>query len=93
MVPEVVIQLVDFYKGKLTQKKVLEVLNVSRTTYNRWIKQNPKKVEESKIVKLVKRLCEQNKYRYDYRKITHLVNREMKANKKYSPKDNAKSTT
>lgn len=59
MVPEVVIQLVDFYKGKLTQKKVLEVLNVSRTTYNRWIKQNPKKVEESKIVKLVKRLCEQ----------------------------------
>lgn len=81
MVPEVVIQLVDFYKGKLTQKKVLEVLNVSRTTYNRWIKQNPKKVEESKIVKLVKRLCEQNKYRYGYRKITHLMNREMKANK------------
>ena len=69
MVPEVVIQLVDFYKGKLTQKKVLEVLNVSRTTYNRWIKQNPKKVEESKIVKLVKRLCEQNKYRYGYRKL------------------------
>lgn len=42
MEPEIVIQLVNFYKGKLTQKKVLEALNVSRTTYNRWITNIPK---------------------------------------------------
>ena len=81
MEPEIVIQLVNFYKGKLTQKKVLEALNVSRTTYNRWITNIPKVKEDSDLVKLIKTLCHQNKFRYGYRKITHLVNKEMKANK------------
>lgn len=78
---EVIIQLVDFYRGKITQKKVLETLNVSKTTYYRWRKQIPMDREDSKLVKLVKTLCEENKYRYGYRKITYLVNKEMKVNK------------
>ena len=81
MKPEVIIKLVDFYKGKITQKKVLETLNVSRTTYNRWKKEIPVNRDDSKLVKLVKTLCEENKYRYGYRKITYLVNKEIKANK------------
>lgn len=81
MKPEVILKLVDFYKGKITQKKVLETLNVSRTTYNRWKKEIPVNREDSKLVKLVKTLCEENKYRYGYRKITYLVNKEIKANK------------
>ena len=81
MEPKIVIELVNFYKGKITQKQVLETLNVSRTTYNRWKKEIPNNKEESELVKLVKKLCEKNKYRYGYRKITFLVNKEMKANK------------
>ncbi len=81
MEPEIVIQLVNFYKGKLTQKTVLDALNVSRTTYNRWVKNIPKKKEDSNLIKLIKTLCHQNKFRYGYRKITYLVNKEMKANK------------
>ena len=81
MEPEVIIQLVDFYRGKITQKKVLETLNISRTTYNRWKKEIPIDKEDSKLVKLVKTLCAENKYRYGYRKITYLVNKEMRANK------------
>lgn len=75
------IQLVDFYKGELTQKKVLEVLNVSRTTYNRWKKEIPSDKEDSELVSLVKKLCKENKYRYGYRKIAYLVNKEIKVNK------------
>lgn len=66
--PEIVIQLVNFFNGKFTQKKVLEVLNISRTAFNRWIKQIPKDKVKSKLVKLVKKLCNENKYRYGYRK-------------------------
>lgn len=80
-VPEVVIQLVNFYKGKLTQKKVLEVLNISKTTYDRWVKQIPRDKEDSELVKLVKSLCEKNKCRYGYREITYLVNKEISVNK------------
>ena len=72
MEPKIVIELVNFYKGKITQKQVLETLNVSRTTYNRWKKEIPNNKEESELVKLVKKLCEKNKYRYGYRKITFL---------------------
>ena len=81
MEPQIVIQLVKFYKGSLTQKKVLEVLGVSRTTYNRWRKKIPSGRENDKLEKEIKTLCEENKFRYGYRKITHLVNKTMKANK------------
>ena len=47
MEPKIVIELFNFYKGKLTQKQVLETLNVSRTTYNRWKKEIPNNKEES----------------------------------------------
>ena len=78
---EVIIKWVDFYRGKITQKKVLETLNVSKTTYYRWKKQIPMDREDSKLVKLVKTLCEENKFRYGYCKITYIVNKEMKVNK------------
>lgn len=81
MVPEVAIQLVNFYNGRLTQKKVLEVLGVSRTTYNRWLKQSPREESDSELVTHIKNLCKQNKFRYGYRKISYLVNKTIKVNK------------
>lgn len=81
MESEIVIQLVNFYTGRLTQKKVLEVLNISRTTYNRWIKQLPKDKKNSKLIKLVKNLFNENKYRYGYGKISYLVNKLVGTNK------------
>ncbi len=44
-------------------------------------KHSQEDIEDSDLVKLVKKICKENKYRYGYRKITYLVNKIMKANK------------
>ena len=64
MEPEIVLELIDFYKGKLTQKTVLQALNISRTTFNRWKKELPKEKENIELVDLIKQICKKHKYRY-----------------------------
>ena len=54
MEPEIILELVDIYKGKLTQKTVLKALNISRTTFNRWKKELPKEKENIELVELIK---------------------------------------
>lgn len=81
MEPEIVLELVDFYKGKLTQKTVLQALNLSRTTFNRWKRELPKEKENIELVDLIKQICKKHKYRYGYRKISHLVNKQYPVNK------------
>lgn len=81
MEPEIILELVDIYKGKLTQKTVLKALNISRTTFNRWKKELPKEKENIELVELIKDVCKKHKYRYGYRKISYLVNKQYPVNK------------
>lgn len=82
MEPQVVIELVNYYDGILTQKKILKVLGVSRSTFNRWKNRPSKRDELSELELLIRDLCIEHKYRYGYRKITALVNQTRKINSK-----------
>lgn len=71
MVPVVVIELVEELKDKYSTKMILEVLNIPKSTFYRW-KKNQNKIDF--ITEKVIELCEENNYTYGYRKITALIN-------------------
>lgn len=78
MVPEVVLQLVDFYRDTLALKLILEALDVSSSTYYRWRKLGTPRSSLTKNEEAVIALCKETKLLYGYRKITALLRREMK---------------
>ncbi|MFG5564547.1 IS3 family transposase [Enterococcus faecalis] len=78
--PEVFVELVKRVKGKLTITALCQLFGVSRATYYRWT--HRKDLEKlTPLEEAVRRLCFQHKFRYGYRKITALINKEYKVNK------------
>lgn len=72
MVPTVIIDLVEQLKDTYSIKLlILDVLNVSKSTYYRW-KNKPNKNDN--VTQKIIELCEANNYTYSYRKITALIN-------------------
>lgn len=61
-------------RRKYTITLILEVLDISRATYYRWVKEGID--EHSPIEKAIIALCEKTKYRYGHRKIKHLLHKE-----------------
>lgn len=78
MVPEVVLQLVDFYRDTIPLRLILEALDVSSSTYYRWRKSGAPSSSLTKNEEAVIALCKETKLLYGYRKITALLRREMK---------------
>lgn len=77
MVPEIVIEIVDAFKGKIPVNVILDVLDVSSTTYYRWKSKGTTSKDLSVNEQAVINLCKETKYLYGYRKITPLLKREM----------------
>ncbi|UEX89072.1 IS3 family transposase [Staphylococcus ratti] len=71
VVPTVIIDLVDQLKDKYSIKLILEVLNISKSTFYRW---KNKPLKKDTVTQKIIELCEANHYTYGYRKITALVN-------------------
>ncbi|AIS62343.1 tail length tape measure protein [Listeria ivanovii subsp. londoniensis] len=82
MVPQVVIQVVAYFKSITPLCVILEALNVARSTYYRWKKQliSHQQVWAWKI-QSIGELCIQHKFRYGYRKITALLKRAYQISK------------
>ena len=82
VVPEVIVELVEEYRGIIAIQEILRLFDIPKSTYYRW-KKLPKKghYDYTETEKLIIGLCKQHKYRYGYRKITALIRRERSINK------------
>lgn len=76
---EVAITFVKQHR-ELPVKLVCSMLDISKSTYYRWLKQED--YHRQALVDLIHELCIQHKFRLGYRKITALVNRTQKVNHK-----------
>ena len=71
MVPEIIVQIVETYRGLVRIKDILNLFEIPKSTYHRW--KNRERIESysySDNETLVIDLCKENKFRYGYRKIT-----------------------
>lgn len=66
---------------ELPVKLVCTTLNISKSTYYRWLNHQESKQYEGLSQKIID-LCKQHKYRLGYRKITALLNRKQSINHK-----------
>ncbi|OAH59185.1 tail length tape measure protein [Domibacillus aminovorans] len=57
-------------------------LGIPRSTYYRWRKKNETETSRQAIERKIGTLCQENKFRYGYRKITALLNQEIPINHK-----------
>lgn len=72
MVGEAVVDLVEELKGTIPIQLICEHLGVSRSSYYRWKKNYGEKSKKDKRDQAIGQLCQENKYRYGYRKIAAL---------------------
>ena len=72
MVREVFIELVEEFKSKMSIASILELFEVSSSTYYRW-KNNPSANDLNDYEELVIKKCKDTKYNYGYRTIYHLL--------------------
>ncbi len=72
--PQAVVKLVEELKGKYTVHLICFCLNVPISTYYRWKKKDfsPTVIEET-----IGKICKKNKFIYGYRKIKHLIQKEL----------------
>ena len=92
MVPEVVIELVSLYKNRIPLKIILEVLEVSSSTYHRWKNSTDLNTSLSDNEEAVIQICKETKYLYGYRKITALLRRENADKSQYSATNHAETS-
>ena len=74
MSPQAVVKLVEELKGKYTVHLICFCLNVPISTYYRWKK---KDFSPTVIEKTIGKICKKNKFIYGYRKIKHLIQKEL----------------
>lgn len=77
MVPEVFVELVEIYKDTMSIKSILELFDISKSSYYRW-KNNFKNRNSTKSNNdsLVIDKCKETNYSYGYRIITGILNKE-----------------
>lgn len=81
MSPEVVVQWMNEIKGEVSTQLACQWLGIPRSTYYRWRKQLDVQVLNP-LVAHIRRLCQEHRFRYGYRKITALLRRVMQINHK-----------
>lgn len=80
MEPEIFVELVKQMKGKWTITELCRFFGISRASYYRWI-QRKNLGKLTALEEAVRSLCVAHKFRYGYRKIAALINREYKVSK------------
>jgi putative transposase len=85
VVPEIVVNVVEELKDKMPVYQICQHLDIPRSTYYRWRKQEQSERTKKKkwMEQQIGEQCQQHKFRYGYRKITALLNRTMKINHKF----------
>ncbi len=81
MSPEAVIAWMEAIRGELSVKQACALLGIARATYYRW-KATYETKQADPIVEKIRQLCKQHKFRYGYRKITALLQKEQSINHK-----------
>ncbi len=76
MSPEVVVQWMNEIKGEVSTQVACQWLGIPRSTYYRWRKQLDVQILNP-LVAHIRRLCQEHRFRYGYRKITALLRRVM----------------
>lgn len=75
MVREVFLELVEEFKDAIPIKSILELFNISKSTYYRW-KQSSQETELSINEERIIKLCKETNYNYGYRKIAGILKRD-----------------
>ncbi|MEJ9227626.1 IS3 family transposase [Priestia aryabhattai] len=85
VVPEIVVNVVEELKDKMPVYQICQHLDIPRSTYYRWRKQEQSERTKKKkwMEQQIGDQCQKHKFRYGYRKITALLNRTMKINHKF----------
>ncbi|PGN55056.1 IS3 family transposase [Priestia megaterium] len=85
VVPEIVVNVVEELKDKMPVYQICQHLDIPRSTYYRWRKQEQSERTKKKkwMEQQIGEQCQKHKFRYGYRKITALLNRTMKINHKF----------
>ncbi|QRY36295.1 IS3 family transposase [Bacillus sp. PDNC022] len=78
---EALVSIYETVKNQVSISAFCQMFELARSSFYRWKKQNhqPKK---QKLIELISSLCESYQYTYGYRKITALLQKEMKMNHK-----------
>ncbi|AIG24876.1 putative transposase OrfB [Brevibacillus laterosporus LMG 15441] len=71
----------DEIKGEVSTQLACQWLGIPRSTYYRWRKRLDVQVLNP-LVSHIRRLCQEHRFRYGYRKITALLRRVMQVNHK-----------
>ena len=74
MSPQIVVKLVEELKDKYAVHLICSCLNVPTSTYYRWKR---KTFLHQLLRKLLVKICKKNKFIYGYRKIKHLIQKEL----------------
>ena len=82
MVKQVVVQLVEEWKNKISIQNLCKMLDISRATYYRWKKESVRIQSQYQIESTIRELCITNKFRYGYRKITAILRQDTLINHK-----------
>ncbi|MFE3893387.1 IS3 family transposase [Priestia sp. YIM B13446] len=85
VVSEIVVNVVEELKDKMPVYQICQHLDIPRSTYYRWRKQEQSERTKKKkgMEQQIGEQCRKHKFRYGYRKITALLNRTMKINHKF----------
>ncbi|WP_182528374.1 IS3 family transposase [Priestia aryabhattai] len=85
VVPEIVVNVIEELKDKMPVYQICQHLDIPRSTYYRWRKQEQSERTKKKkwMEQQIGEQCQKHKFRYGYRKITALLNRTMKINHKF----------
>ncbi|QDK68879.1 IS3 family transposase [Bacillus halotolerans] len=76
------VELVEVLHGTMTVQNICVHLGISRASYYRWKKNLMKDHPKRHLEKQIGTLCREHKYRYEYRKITAILKKEMRINHK-----------
>lgn len=82
MVKQVVVQLIEEWKDKLSIQSLCKILDISRATYYRWKKESSEIHGSYQLESTIRELCISNKFRYGYRKITAILRKQQLINHK-----------
>ncbi|ANS73894.1 tail length tape measure protein [Paenibacillus yonginensis] len=81
MSPKAVVAWMESIRGEVSVKQACELLGIARATYYRW-KTILLTKREGVLTEKIRQLCAQHKFRYGYRKITALLQKEQSINHK-----------
>jgi len=82
VVKQVIVDMFEQWKGKLTIQKLCAILEIPRATYYRWKKESKRFHRSQQLEEKIRELCIVNKYRYGYRKITAILRNDQRINHK-----------